>query len=340
MIPERTVCLSKRGSIALETALFLPPLLILVVFFLAALIHERQLLVLSAALDETAAEISLSLPLSQLGSEALTDYTDSLLGKAGIEPDPWLLQSGEVIAKWASDTAWEIIFDERLNTRLKKSSTGPSKFDRTSLSDSSLLSIYRYRTIEMTHDPSYPVIWISCTWNSRVLWLPVQHVVKTSIPVWSVELADPQERSPDSGKNEIWMLENFARGQSLRQIYAANLPGDFPVIARWSEGEATLIHSMDLTAPTYQWPGEIRSAILTKLLDLAAFKGCNYQRLGTNIEITAESIKSRRMLLIIPENYDRINAGQVLAELKSKAFAMGIRLEVGTYGESYCYQQK
>ncbi len=337
MIHSRGMRHKRRGSVALETALVLPPLLILIIFFLSAMIHERRLLVLAAALDETAAEVSLVLPLSQVGSAALSNWGDSLSEDLDLELAPWLLQSGEVIVEWASDTAWEIIIDHRLNDKLEQSIFKRSAFDRIDNSPDQKLRAFRPRAIELSRDPSSPVIWIICKWNSRILWLPVQNVLKTPIPMWSVKLAEESAENPDRSKDDVWMLGNFERGQILRQQYGANMPGDFPVIARWSGGEATLIHSIDLTAPTYSSPAEIRSAVIKRLSDLSSFAGSHYQRSSEQIDITAEAIQSRRMILIIPANAYTAIPRQILTVLQNEARQMGIKMVIETYGESHRY---
>ena len=58
-------------------------------------------------------------------------------------------------------------------------------------------------------------------------------------------------------EDDIWSLDNFTRGRRIREIFHANLPSNFPGIAAYSNGVATLIHSLDVTAASYQDPADI-----------------------------------------------------------------------------------
>jgi hypothetical protein len=334
----------QRGSVTLETTLVLPPLLFLVIFFLAALLHEQRLLVLSAALDQTAAEVSLAMPLAQVGADAVSSWRETFVQDLDLDLDPWLLDFGEAIKSWASDTVLEILIDKRLAIKLDQPSLKHSSFDRAVEQAGNkmnrLRQVYQERTIDVSRDPNQPVLWITCTWKGQIMGLPVQHVIKTPVPVWSIRSIDWSAEIQENSKDQVWMLDNFARGQKLRQLYGANLPNDFPVIARWTAGDAVVIHSIDLTAPTYDRVSEIRSAVAGLMTDLAGFNGCKYQRDGETIEIQPQDIQMRYMILVIPANTDPGLKQQMSRELQYKASQLKINLDIVTYGESHRYARE
>lgn len=46
--------------------------------------------------------------------------------------------------------------------------------------------------------------------------------------------------------DDIWSLSNFQRGLKIRRLFGANLPNSYPVIAKYENGKAVMIKSMDL----------------------------------------------------------------------------------------------
>ena len=48
--------------------------------------------------------------------------------------------------------------------------------------------------------------------------------------------------------DDIWSLSNFQRGRKIQKLFGANMPYNFPVIAKFENGKAVMIKSMDLTA--------------------------------------------------------------------------------------------
>ena len=352
----------RSGSIALEATLVLPPLLILVIFFLALIQHQQQLIVLSEALDQTAAELSLLLPVQQAGSDAIGEWMETHgdlpkgnLSKGNLpignlplgnqmsnqmegEIGPWLAQAGEEATEWADNLVLEVLIDRRLSVWLGRASVKSSKPNQKKDHQSHLQEIFKNRNITASRDTERHSLSITCVWNCRILGLPVRSEIRTAVPVWEVHVADSQESAVD--QDEIWQLDNFSRGQILRQYFQANLPYDFPVIARWSNGEATVIHSVDLTAPTYASSSEIRSVVHEKLAKLVNFMGYMYQKDGEMIHIKQDDIRTRRMILVVPANYDHERIWPVLTELQSEASDNGMKLVIETYGESGRYTRE
>ena len=161
----------------------------------------------------------------------------------------------------------------------------------------------------------------------------VRHTLAV-VPLWIGQ----NSRSDEGDEEEIWQLDNFSRGRRFRQLYGANLPDDFPVIASFSAGEAVMIKSIDLTAPTYKSEHEVRRTICRMIDDLSAFMGAQYVRSDQQVSITAESIKSRRLLLIIPENSRQSWLSNLLSEVAGYAEACSVILDVVSHGTSLRWQ--
>jgi len=118
----------------------------------------------------------------------------------------------------------------------------------------------------------------------------------------------------------------------IRSLFGGNLPSNFPVIASFSNGKAVMIKSIDMTAASYQ-KGDNAEELLNEYIDeLAEFKGQEKPWGSDNIIINIEKIKSKELLLVIPQNeLTQVNEN-LLASLASKAEAKGITLVIKRYG--------
>lgn len=144
---------------------------------------------------------------------------------------------------------------------------------------------------------------------------------------------DPRAMQAD----ELWALDNFDRGQAIRKIFAASLPYDFPVLARWQNGEAMALHSLDLTAPTYQDKYEFEQAITRLIERLASFKGATYVRNGKSLAIADNEILARRLVLVVPENGSQDWLETSLDQLKVEAASLKVDLDIRHWGTSRKY---
>lgn len=140
---------------------------------------------------------------------------------------------------------------------------------------------------------------------------------------WRQRAEDGQE----NGKGSVWSLNNFQRGNKIREQFGANLPKMFPVIASFDSGTATMIKSMDLTAKYYQSSGNVEEKLQGYIAELAKFKG----GARDNKVITENQIKYRKLKLIIPENEIKPEVSEIIDRCVYSAAARGIELEVIRY---------
>lgn len=149
----------------------------------------------------------------------------------------------------------------------------------------------------------------------------------------SYESKDLTEKEQGS----IWSKHNFVRGKYFRDKYGANLPFNFPYLSAFKQGIATKIHSLDLTAPSYQ-----NSMILAERLQMDIRQMANY--LGqpdafAGIEIQSEDIQHRILHYIIPENH---HAWQLesLQAFREQARLVGVELLITEDAVSYAYRDE
>lgn len=156
---------------------------------------------------------------------------------------------------------------------------------------------------------------------------------RASARAW-MEGDEPFAAKEDPGQLEdnLWSLGNLQRGSIIRQRFGANLPYNFPVIAAFSNGKATMIKSMDLTAESYRNPRLLARQLEEYIRILARFKGQEEPWGSRKILIREEDIRSRELLLVIPSNPLSEVTEALLDQYVEIADAQGITLKIERYG--------
>lgn len=131
---------------------------------------------------------------------------------------------------------------------------------------------------------------------------------------------------------DIWSLSNFQRGLKIRRLFGANLPDSFPVISAFESGKAVMIKSMDLTAAGYQTGSNAEKTLKGYINELAGYKGQEKPWGGEGIVIKKESIESREVLLVIPQNKLSAANEAMLTEMIGFARSKGVDLNIERYG--------
>jgi len=142
----------------------------------------------------------------------------------------------------------------------------------------------------------------------------------------------------DQAKNrtneDIWSLDNFTRGRKIREIFGANLPFTFPVIARYDNdtGTVMMIKSMDLTLTYYQNPSAVSKKIRLYIDELKAYKGQEVPWGKDKIVIKNSDIAKRQLTLVIPNNPINSEVEQEIEHCRLYAADNGVDLNVVKYG--------
>lgn len=135
-----------------------------------------------------------------------------------------------------------------------------------------------------------------------------------------------------TGEEDIWSLGNFQRGTRIRALFGANMPYNFPLISKFDSGTATVIKSMDLTTKTYQQPDALEEKVSGYINELAKYRGQEEPWGSKGIVVREAEIKSRELLLVIPENPVGDEVGQTLDRLITTAALKGVTLRIQKYG--------
>ncbi len=168
-------------------------------------------------------------------------------------------------------------------------------------------------------------------------WLKVGSSIRTR--AW-IRGNDPLLSINESGVT-VWQLNNFARGKILRSIFGGNLPYDYPVLSAYDENkrEATVIKSIDLTAPYYQSEGNLNKELREMIDKYVKFSNAaDYQMKPGYPLITSDMIASRRLTIIVPENDITYAQSEVINECMVYSYSKEIIFEVIPYQRSTRYQ--
>lgn len=312
------------GGLALEAAIVMVPVLLLMASLISAILTIQNGLLLRHATDLTCREITVILPLAEALSkgekigEANQAKFQAITGSSGQA----LIQAGEGLLV---SEAINHFANQRIDYWLQRNlGTFKAKMEDHT------------RKILVQANPSGSSAYLYLTYDAWTLWGKVKRSFYANIPVWNRSLSTgPGGEYEDEGeekeekKDSIWEEHNFVRGKYFREKYGGNLPDTAP-IASLSAGLATAIRSMDLTAPTYASSDAVSQEILLDLEKLSAYQGGKIQGIHDVITILPEDIRAKKLLLIIPENrpsaYDP--HGPLMSRLKAHAHAKGILLEI------------
>lgn len=156
-----------------------------------------------------------------------------------------------------------------------------------------------------SYNPSEKVIWIKSEIEIPLLFYTYKRHQVVPVSLWSgegngIEVSD-EDLGEDEGDN-FWSWHNFKRGNYLREEFGGNLPPSYPVIASYSNGEAKMIKSIDLTAPTWQNHEVLTQEVQKWIRQLERFKGTKEPWGKEGIFIQPGDIRHRKILIVIPEN--------------------------------------
>ena len=147
---------------------------------------------------------------------------------------------------------------------------------------------------------------------------------------------DPSENESTSAAEDVWSMNNFARGLYFQTEYGANLPSTFPVLSGYSDGVATGIVSIDTTSPYYSNERNIVNRITEEIDELSAFDGASVNISGNNYTVDGEDINRRDLIIVIPENSPQENT-DIIYGLEDYAAANNVNIVLQQNGTSLKY---
>lgn len=329
---------SRKGSFALEAALTVPLFLVVMLFLVSAVQTARAEVRLRIAADRTAAEIAMLPPIifSLIEEESLWIPVSSLLeGLRNPEMDSganasfkastalsWFIDPDElesIVNDAALDLASSIAFGRLVSNRI-----------RYWLSRQGVLGVITDPSVFLDWNLADDQLFLNVYYEVRTLNGRLPKQLTAFVPIWRTDDPKPEQEQGTT----VWDMDNFARGRALRSKFGSNLPDNYPVIARFKDGEALAIKSVDLNKPTYDDPSELFRKVSPQIESLAGFVGTASPFGKTQVLIRASDIRIKRLLLVIPADSNLSRFRSVMNDLNALANQSGVDFEMITYQKS------
>jgi len=148
----------------------------------------------------------------------------------------------------------------------------------------------------------------------------IYFIQRTTVRAWldgdGTSKYEPPAEETTTG---LWdMVDTAQRGREIQKLEGRNLPGNFPVITKYDDGDAYMIRSIDLDAPTYLKTSNVESKIKSFIKEFNEFQDGIYQ--GKEINMT-----SRTLIIVVPEGTSG-NSQSIIDKYTSIAESKGIKL--------------
>jgi len=122
-------------------------------------------------------------------------------------------------------------------------------------------------------------------------------------------------------------LTPFKRGIRIQKELGRNLPDRFPVIAKFGQGTAVMIKSIDLEGATYRKPSNLKAKVKSFIHELEEFKGGSYQ----DTQINEADIKNKKLIIVVPEESISSDLQKAFDDC-IKTAGKDIKIEIMKYG--------
>lgn len=152
----------------------------------------------------------------------------------------------------------------------------------------------------------------------------------SSVCIWAGEEGVGGSGDEEENNKSVWDMTNLKRGQEIRKLQGANLPFNFPTVAKYGNGTVTSIKSLNIEEAYYKDPVNLEKKITSYINKLKEFNG------GTcgEVSIRSSDIFRKELLLIIPEIELVSNQQSVIDKCIGLAESRGITLKpVKAYGK-------
>lgn len=130
----------------------------------------------------------------------------------------------------------------------------------------------------------------------------------------------------------VWKLDKFKRGTVVENVFGGNLPKDFPTIDIYDEKaeSVTMIVSVDTTLDSYQKGSDLKKKLKADAEKLIEFEGASAE----GVTVNKSDYKTKKMLLVIPENVLNSQQMNALSEIGSFLGANNVKFETVSYQRS------
>ncbi len=250
--------------------------------------------------------------LTSIIREAGKDASDYARTQLALVPAAKLIIRNQLEAETCKD------IDERLSGL-----SIAGGFEGFDFSDSKMLADGRSIDITVSYTMKFPFL-------SELL--PGMRLKQTAAScIWAGEegVGNNGDEEDDNGKS-VWDMTNIKRGQEIRKRQGANLPFNFPTVAKFENGTATSIKSLNIDEPYYKDAVSLERKITGYINKLEEFEG----GASGGISISSSDISNKVLILVIPETELTLVQQSVIDRCIRAAERKGITLKpVKAYGK-------
>ncbi|MCX7920466.1 MAG: pilus assembly protein [Clostridia bacterium] len=157
-------------------------------------------------------------------------------------------------------------------------------------------------------------------------------IQRSTVRAWlngdGTKLTRAEEKPQSTPQTSVWEKGPAERGKEIQKLEGRNLPDNFPTLTSYDSGKAVMVRSIDLDAPTYLKPSNVKSKVRSFINEFANFKDGTY---GDKVI----KVTSRTLILVVPEGSITPEVRAVLDECIKYAAEKGITLTIKeAYGRS------
>lgn len=328
----------KDGSVSIEAAISMAAVLILVASVLSFMIYNKADIMMQRAVEETSSDIELIMPLLIPAGDGISTVLNALPENVGVDSDivsELLSATGGLcsVDDFTDGELSNLILTEIFAGRIRDDiAANYSNMEGPGIVDLDSISVY------LSVDDNIKALNIDVSYNFLILAGSFNKEIYSVVPVYGDFDLGLLNTEDDDGNDEIWNSDNFTRGNFFREKYGGNMPGNFPVVSSFKNGNITSIKSIDLTAPTYSDYENITETVTEHINNLAGFQGGSSVYNGTEYSISESEIRERTLLIVIPGNSPS-DRQECLENLRNYAENHGVTLQIETYAESQRYTE-
>lgn len=331
-----------RGSITVEAAVMLPFFIIVIMAFVFIMKVYYTYEIMQNAITGASKEMSVyGLLYYKTGAEEIISGIEKVSSSDTVSDtlgDNWLTSSIQKAGKDATDYVraqlafipvakllvsknLEESFDLEVDEGLRQLNIA-NGFQGIAFSESKMLADGKSINISVCYEIKFPFL-------SDIL-PGVKVKQSASCCIWAGEDGVAAEASGDENATGIWDMTNIKRGREIRKLQGANLPFNFPTVAKFENGTVSSIKSMNIDEEYYQNSANIKLKIIGYINKLEEFNG---DTCGT-VSISSSDIYKKELLLIIPETELSMSQQNAINECIFLAGRKGIDLNiVKAYGK-------
>lgn len=299
---------NKAGSLCIEIAIVYPFFLMIIFCFVFNMAIVRSEMLLKSTIIKESEKAGFLGIIGDYSTGIISELTDNAAGAD------------------ESDFIMKYIYEQALKNQIRDA------YQQVFVKNKSFKSVIKEHDEFLEGSLSEDNITLTSVYKVFTPFITIRKQFTIPLRLWNH--GDHSGKVFQNGERNIWLYDNFERGRILRIRFGGNLPMGFPVLSGFSNGNALIINSMDLTAPSWALPSSVNEQMGQVVLKMAAYNGTLQPWGKDGISIPPEKIRYRYIKFIIPENLPSGKYDAVFEKIIYNALNRSIKVEIIPYQSS------